>query len=213
MCTLCLLCTAAWKAEAQELSAAERSDAPPVAEASPQTRLELDAPNLLVPTLHASALMLSMRVAEAYIWPEPFAESPSHWGAHYEEAFTLPPKWDSDARAFEWDGDPWYINVIGHGLFGSELYLRARHCHLGVAGSLLFTSAASATWEYGFEANGVRPSGFDLWFTPLSGLVLGEGRYWAWRAAGSVGQKTLRGVLRAVLDPFGELERAAGTRC
>ena len=104
-------------------------------------------------------------------------------------------------------------NVIGHGLFGSELYLRARHCHLGVAGSLLFTSAASATWEYGFEANGVRPSGFDLWFTPLSGLVLGEGRYWAWRAAGSVGQKTLRGVLRAVLDPFGELERAAGTRC
>lgn len=166
-----------------------------------------------MPTLHGGTLMFGMRVAEAYIWPDPFADPPSTWGERYEAAFSQAPKWDGDAPAFEWDGDPWYINVVGHGLFGSELYLRARHCRLGVAGSLLFTAAGSAAWEYGFEANGVRPSGFDLWFTPLSGLVLGEGRYWAWHAAGSVRHKTLRGVLRGLLDPFGELERWAGAPC
>ena len=35
----------------------------------------------------------------------------------------------SSHRALEWDGDPWYVNTLGHGLFGSELYLRARMCH------------------------------------------------------------------------------------
>ncbi len=200
--TVCYALTQAGVVAAQELH-----------EPSAPARLELQEPNLLVPSLHASALMLSMRIGEAYIWPDPFADPPRDWGAHYEAAFTQPPKWDSQARAFEWDGDPWYINVIGHGLFGSELYLRARHCHLGVAGSLVFTAASSAAWEYGFEANGVRPSGFDLWFTPLAGLVLGEGRYWAWRAADSVGQNTVRGLLKGILDPFGELERAAGAPC
>lgn len=171
-------------------------------------------PSLWIPTLHATLLMIGMRVSEALIWPEVFAETePSVIAERYRQAFTQPPKWDSSQRAFEWDGDPWYINLVGHGLFGSELYLRARQCELGVLGSLAFTTAASTVWEYGFEANGVRPSGFDLWFTPLSGVVFGELRYASWNAAAGIQSKALRSTLRVILDPFGELERAAGTKC
>lgn len=184
-------------------------------------RLQLDplgsdreAPNLWIPTLHATLLMTGMRVSEALIWPEVFAETePSIIGERYQRAFTQPPKWDSSQRAFEWDGDAWYINVVGHGLFGSELYLRARQCRLGVLGSLVFTTAASAVWEYGFEANGVRPSGLDVWYTPLSGAVFGELRYAGWRAAAGIQSGGLRQTLRTILDPFGELERAFGARC
>ena len=169
-----------------------------------------EPPRWDVPTTHAVGLMTTMRTAEIFIWPEPFARFDP---GGYERAFSQPPKWDTSQPAFEWDGDPWAVNVLGHGLFGSELYLRARHCRLGVVGSLLFTAAGSTVWEYGVEANGVRPSGFDLWFTPLSGLVVGEARYWAWRASDSVRQKTLRGILQALFDPLGELERFAGTPC
>lgn len=167
-----------------------------------------------IPSLHALGLMTTMRATEALLWPEPFADTElSHIGQHYEAAFTLPPKWDSSRRAFEWDGDPWWINGIGHALFGSELYLRARTCKNGVLPALAFTVIGSTLWEYGFEANGVRPSGLDLWYTPAAGLVLGEVRYLGWSAARRIGDRTLRGVLQGVLDPFGELERWAGTRC
>lgn len=79
--------------------------------------------------------------------------------------------------------------------------------------ALAFAASASAVWEYVFEANGVRPSALDLVYTPLSGWVLGEARFWGWQAAGGIGNPTLRGVLRVVLDPFGELSRAMGTPC
>lgn len=167
-----------------------------------------------MPSLHGLGLMTAMRLTEAVIWPDPFAEtSLSRAGESYEEAFTRPPKWDSSERAFEWDGDPWYVNGIGHALFGSELYLRARTCHNGVLPSLLFTVAGSTLWEYGFEANAVRPSGFDLWYTPAAGLVLGEARYALWSSARTLRDRNWRSVLTTVLDPFGELERALGTPC
>jgi hypothetical protein len=174
-----------------------------------EKRLE---PSWSVPTLHALGLMTTMRIGEAVIWPDPFADT-AHFGEHYRRAYTEPPLWDSSRPAFEWDGDPWWINVFGHALFGSELYLRVRTCKHGVLPALAFTAAGSTLWEYGFEANGVRPSALDLWYTPAAGLVLGEARYLGWSAAGGIGDPTLRNVLRAVLDPFGELERAAGTPC
>jgi hypothetical protein len=153
-----------------------------------------------------------MRTAETFIWPDPFART-QYFGAHYEEAFTKPPIFDSSRRAFEWDGDPWYINTLGHGLFGSELYMRARTCHLPWYGALAFAAASSAVWEYGFEGNGVRPSALDLVYTPLGGMLLGEARYVGWNAAQKISAPALRGTVRAVLDPFGELERAVGTGC
>jgi hypothetical protein len=167
-----------------------------------------------VPTLHGLGLMTGMRLSEAVIWPEPFAETDlSEWGESYELAFTKPPKWDSSESFFEWDGDEWYINGVGHALFGSELYLRARTCQKSVVAALLFTTAGSVLWEYGFEANRVRPSALDLGYTPLAGLVLGEARYVLWTAAAELDDPGFRGVLKAVLDPFGELERALGTPC
>lgn len=172
------------------------------------------AAELSVPILHGLTLLSTMRLAEAYLWPAPFAETePRQLGWHYQQAFTRPPRWDTRRALFEADGDRWQINVLGHGLLGSELYLRARSCHLPVWQALLFTGAASAAWEYGFEANGVRPSGLDLVFTPLAGLVLGEARYQGLRAARTLSPGTLRGALSVVFDPFGELERAIGTPC
>lgn len=41
------------------------------------------------------------------------------------------------------------------------------------------------------------------------GLALGELRYFIWNEAGG----KARGVLRAIVDPFGEIESALGTKC
>jgi hypothetical protein len=165
-----------------------------------------------VPSLHALGLMTVMRGSEAYLWPEPFANT-SRFGYHYEQAYTRPPLWESSRPLFEKDGDRWQLNVIGHGLFGSELYLRARACRKPLWQALLFTSAASTAWEYGFEANGVRPSALDLVYTPAAGLILGEGRFQLLKLARGMTVGTARTTLRAVVDPLGELERLLGAPC
>jgi hypothetical protein len=166
----------------------------------------------LVPSLHALGLMTVMRSSEAYLWPEPFANV-SRFGYHYGQAFTRPPLWESSRSLFEKDGDRWQINVIGHGLFGSELYLRARACRKPLWQALLFTGAASTVWEYGFEANGVRPSGLDPVYTPVAGLILGEGRFQLLKVARGMTAGAARTTLRAVVDPLGELERVLGAPC
>lgn len=171
-------------------------------------------PTWLVPSLHALGLMTTMRATEAYLWPEPFAETDRFSiASHYHAAFTEPPRWDSSRPFFERDGDRWQINVVGHGLFGSELYLRARTCRKPLWQALVFTGLASATWEYGFEANGVRPSALDLAFTPAAGLVLGEARYLVWSRARRLPASAARSALSALVDPLGELERALGAPC
>lgn len=183
--------------------------------ASPPKRLDSQLePNWFVPSLHALALMTGMRASEAYLWPEPFADTRRlRIAFHYREAFSKPPRWESSEAFFEQDGDRWQINVIGHGLFGSELYLRARTCRLPTWQALLLTGLASTTWEYGFEASGVRPSGLDLLYTPLAGLVLGEGRYFAWSKIRRLPSGAGRTLLSALLDPLGDLERALGSPC
>ncbi|HVJ14334.1 MAG TPA: DUF3943 domain-containing protein [Polyangiaceae bacterium] len=164
------------------------------------------------PVAHSLALFTGMRLTEAVLWPEPFARvEPAFWWARYEDAYTLPPKFDPQRAWFEWDGDPWTVNVIGHGLLGSELYLRARNCRFGWAGSLAFAAGGSLVWEYVFEANGVRPSAQDLIYTPLIGFGLGEARFAASRALRDA--RGFGAVLRVVLDPFGEAERALGSVC
>lgn len=191
-------------------AASPRWETPPPASDTAGSR----APNLAVPTLHATALMTVMRLSEAWLWPDPFAETRAKVILkRYREAWTRPPKWDSQRAAFEWDGDPWTINVIGHGLFGSQLYLRPRQCAHPVWGSFLFATAASTIWDYGFEASGVRPSGVDLWYTPLAGALLGEARYAGWQLAESIANPTWRQITRVLLDPLGELERALGSAC
>ncbi|HET9956373.1 MAG TPA: DUF3943 domain-containing protein [Polyangiaceae bacterium] len=166
-----------------------------------------------MPVAHTAALFTGMRLTEAYLWPSPFAESPAKWGKHYADAFTQPPVFHPDRRAFEWDGDRYTINVFGHGLLGSELFYRARRCNSGFWGALLFATSASAVWEYGFEANGVRPSALDLVYTPIAGLALGEARYWGQHAARSIHSPGVRWIVTALLDPFGEFERGLGAPC
>lgn len=186
-----------------------------VSAAEPEVRPVLEVSgSWAVPAGHALVLMTGMRAAESVIWPEPFADLRSRRvGRSYGEAFSRPPKWDGSRAAFEWDGDPWYVNALGHGLFGSELYLRARSCGQTPPLAFAFTAAGSTLWEYGIEASAVRPSALDLWYTPLSGLVFGELRFLGYRAAGSVSPRAVRGLLRVVLDPFGEFERSLGTPC
>lgn len=168
------------------------------------------APRFVPPLVHAAALMTTMRTVEWFLWPHPFAET-EYFAWHYNDSFSHAPKFDPSQRAFEWDGDRWWINVVGHSLFGSELYLRARSCHFGVTGALAWTAGASAVWEYAFEGNGVRPSALDLVWTPLAGLALGEVRYALFRAA-SQGQGAWRNIARAVLDPLGGIDHAVTGR-
>jgi len=187
--------------------------APPIGPA-PQVELPPPPPepSYVIPVLHDLALLTGVRVVETFLWPDPFAR-PETWGHHYEEAYTKPPVFHTDRAFFEWDGDPWPINLVGHALMGSELYMRPRTCRVPWYGALAFAAGGTVLWEYGFEANGSRPSGLDLVWTPLAGIALGELRYVTWRAAGTLESKTGRAVVRAVVDPFGEVERALGARC
>lgn len=184
------------------------------AESAPQPDDAAPTPSWLVPVGHGAGLFVTLRLTEAYLYPDPFADTRlDSWLHHYEEAFTRPPKFDADAPFFEWDGDPWYINAVGHAAMGSELYLRARTCGHGVLPSVLFTAGSSVVWDYAFEGNGVRPSALDLVYTPVSGLAFGEFRYFLWTQGGHIDSSLLRGVVRGIADPFGELERWAGTPC
>jgi hypothetical protein len=193
-------------------SAALDATAPDAVATEPgRTRANVD---WTVPVLHTGGLFVGMRATEAYLWPHPFAETdPDLIFEHYREAYTRPPLFDPERRAFEWDGDHWTLNVIGHGLLGSELYFRPRRCGASVLGALAFAAGSSVFWEYVVEANGVRPSALDLVYTPLAGIVLGEARYAGYTVAGAIANRTWRGVVRAVLDPFGEVERALGAPC
>jgi hypothetical protein len=167
-----------------------------------------------IPVLHSLGVMTQVRVAEAFLYPDTFAETDLEViGNRYAEAFSMPPVFDTSRRAFEWDGDPWPINVVGHGLLGSEFYTRMRICRHGPLASLAFTAAGAVVWDYAFEANGVRPSGLDLIYTPLAGALLGEGRYWAWRGASALSSPAWRTTLMILFDPLGELGRAFGAGC
>jgi hypothetical protein len=158
--------------------------------------------------------MLGMRLTEVWLWPEPFADADiSHVAGRYRDALTQPPKWRSDARVFEWDGDRWWINVVGHSLLGSELYFAARRCEFSPGAALASAAVASAVWEYGYEASGVRPSALDLVYTPLSGLVLGEVRHWLYHRADLLSHGPVKTFVQALMDPLGVLERGLGSPC
>lgn len=183
------------------------------APAAAQTAARPHATSWLVPVLHGAGLLAGQRVAESVLWTHAFSlENGDRNLDHLRVAYTQPPVFDPHRAAFEWDGDRWEINLLGHAAMGSELYLRARQCGHGYAASLAFTAVTAAVWEYGVEVWNSRPSVNDLLWTPLGGALLGELRFATWELAHSL-PRGLRGVVRAVVDPFGELERALGTPC
>jgi hypothetical protein len=172
-------------------------------------------PVWLVPSLHAAGVLVGMRVAVTALWPRFYdLSSLGRDGAQLRLAYTEPPDFRRDRPLLESDGDPWTINVLGHGLFGSEVYGRARQCGSGPLGALTLTAATTAAWEYGLEAINKRPSAVDLVVTPILGLALGEGRYQALRWLRRRPESRLRRVVSVVVDPLGSAERAwLGTRC
>lgn len=182
-------------------------------DAGAQTPPRPHALSWAVPVLHGTGLLLGQRVAAMRLWQHAFSlEDGDRNMEHLRAAYTRPPVFDPDRHPFEWDGDRWEINFFGHGLMGSELYLRARQCQHGFAASLAFTAVGSIVWEYGIEVWNSRPSANDLIWTPLGGALIGELRFVTWELAASL-SPVARGIVRAVVDPFGELERALGAPC
>lgn len=165
--------------------------------------------------LHTAGVLLGMRTGAALLWPRDYGpaalrDAPSH----LRDAFSQPPVFRTDRSLLESDGDPWTINVFGHGLFGSEIYLRSRQCGGGALEAFAWTAGATVAWEYALEATAKRPSAIDLAWTPLvGGLVLGELRFVGYRALAGPDAGLFRRIMRAIVDPLGSLERAAGTRC
>jgi hypothetical protein len=156
-----------------------------------------------------------MRVGLSLIWPGPYDPLPlSRSTAQFARAYGEPPELRRDRALLESDGDPWPINVVGHGLFGGEAYGRVRQCGGGPLAASLFTAGASAFWEYGLEAFHKRPSAVDLVLTPALGAALGESRFRLQRWLRTRPRTALRRAVEVLIDPLGEAERAwLGTRC
>lgn len=172
--------------------AAPRDDAPP-------------APAWRVPAAHAGGLLVGMRVAVGVLWPE--AYDPTRFRLESEQlrlAYTRPPELLADRNLLESDGDPWWLNGFGHGLFGSEIYGRTRQCGHAPLAAFLAAAAVSVAWEYGLEAPHKRPSAIDLVWTPVAGGLLGEGRFRLHRWLKARGSAAW---LLFAVDPLGESER------
>ena len=168
-----------------------------------------------VPLGHAAGMLVGMRLGVSLLWPQAYDPLPlEHSLQQYKLAWTQPPEFRRDRALLESDGDPWTINVIGHGLFGAEIYGRVRQCNGSVGSALAFTAGTSVLWEYGLEATAKRPSALDLVLTPILGAALGEGRYRLQRWLRTRPRGALRRTLEIVIDPLGEGERGIfATKC
>jgi len=186
----------------------------PATPALPETPAFWDSDRRVV-AAHTGGVLLGMRLGAALLWPADYG--PRALGQapdHLLEAISGPPLFRADRPFLESDGDPWTVNVIGHGLFGSEIYLRSRQCGGAPLEAFAWTAGASVAWEYGLEGSVKRPSAIDLAWTPIvGGLLFGELRFRAYHWLGGGDTGLLRRIGRALLDPLGSLERAAGTRC
>jgi hypothetical protein len=176
---------------------------------------EAPAPLWSVPIAHTAGLLAGMRLSLSVLWPEPFSPRPlSRSAASFRRAYSERPHYNPRRSFLESDGDPWVINVVGHGLFGAEVYARARQCGAGPWASLAFTVATSTLWEYGIESFHKQPSAVDLVLTPVLGVALGEGRVQMQRW---LRRRPRTGWVRfweLFVDPIGEAERGwLKTRC
>jgi hypothetical protein len=170
------------------------------------------APEWGPPAAHAAALLAGMRLTLGLAWPGTYDPSRlREQGDQVKLAFTRPPELRRDRSLFASDGDPWALNVAGHGLFGSEVYLRARRCGHGALAAVAAAAAVSTAWEYGVESFSKRPSAIDLAWTPVGGALLGELRFrvhrWSRRGGGG------RAAVSWLVDPLGEAGRAAFGGC
>ena len=112
-------------------------------------------------------------------------------------------------RAPEWDNDEWYWNFVGHPLWGSETFLRARSQNFTFFESFLFSTAASVVWEYGMENWASHPSQQDLLFTSTIGSLIGELRYLILNSLAPFDTPKAK-TLRYLVDPLQTTTRIVG---
>lgn len=100
------------------------------------------------------------------------------------------------------DGDSWVTNVVGHGLQGSEIYLRMRQEGFNPGHAFLAGAIHSTMWEYAIEGWNETPSLWDLVYTPIGGIILGELRYFLLERLDRQASTAVVEVATFVLDPF-----------
>ena len=100
-----------------------------------------------------------------------------------------------------WDRDPFFWNWIVHPIAGQQAYLLERNEGRGPLRGFLVATAASVSWEYGFEAFIERPSAQDLLITSPVGAVLGELSHQAARRLVRDGLRWHERALVVVINP------------
>jgi hypothetical protein len=202
-----LVAALAWSLADPQSATTTTTEIPPEGPPSP--------PIWTVPVVHTAGVLLGMRLSLSVIWTDAYNPFPlSRSGRQFGYAYTNLPEFRSDRMLFESDGDPWVINVVGHGLFGSEVHSRVRQCGGSLIQAIAFTTASSIVWEYAIESFTKRPSAIDLMLTPVLGGLLGEGRFQLQRWLRQQPRGFWRRFGEIVVDPLGEGERAwLKTRC
>jgi hypothetical protein len=144
-----------------------------------------------------------------------FGNSSSPSWTKFTSNFTQPPVFEpvrygggGIVGVFQADGDRWTTNVLGHGLQGSEIYLRLRRHGLNPWQAFTGGLLHSTLWEYGIEGWNETPSAVDLAWTPVGGVLIGELRYQAIRALDRGPSSPLKTGLEVVIDPVDTLVRA-----
>lgn len=162
-----------------------------------------------IPAVRIAVLELGMHTAAGALWPEgyhPLAVQRNR--AQLRQSWTHAPEFHFTGSVFSSDNDWWYFNVFAHGLFGSEAYLAARVWGHRPVVACLHALVASFAWEYLVEAWYKPPSAIDLFWTPLSGVIFGELRFWAYRRVSRrIARPGLRRFWQVLLDPLGAFER------
>ena len=166
------------------------------------------ATKVKLPLVRTFLLDVGMITGMMILWPEAYLPTEGSV-RQFKKGWTKPPYMNPNKPFFELDDDPWFINGVLHGIYGSEVYLAGRtYGHSGFV-SFMYAVFASVTWEYLIEAWYQRPSGIDLVWTPFAGAVIGELRFQLIRLIlRNVSSPRARRVWVAVLDPVGQLERA-----
>lgn len=204
----------------QQLRASSQTDrAPSQAAATKDPHADKSASSSSPSLLRVGAFgagQLALQYTAIRVWDPPnwhdFGNSPSISAGKFFSNFAKAPVFEPERLGgggllgvTQADGDSWKTNIVGHGLQGTELYLRMRREGFSGLHASLGGLIQSTIWEYGVEGMHETPSLWDLLWTPSAGAAFGELRYRALRLA----QKR-SGVfwnsLRVIVDPVGELD-------
>lgn len=168
----------------------------------------LSAPvRAMMPIARTVVLDTGMYIGLVALWPHAFSPSVGS-RPQFAESWTRPPYMNPHKVFFEADDDPWVINGVLHGIYGSEVFLASRTMGHNGAISFLYALGASITWEYLIESWFHRPSSIDLVWTPVAGAVLGELRFQLVRLIQRrVSYRVPQQLFITLLDPLGQLER------